>query len=92
MPTIKRREWVSAPLPPDIKPDDDVFVVKLTGEVFKHYKDYNAQMSEYRSRHWACKYTGKQGLTLEEAFQEEKKSTDLLKEVRESLNPMETTK
>lgn len=82
MPTSDRKEWVPAALPPDLKPDEDVFVVSLTGEVFRHYKDYVRTMDEYRSHQWACKFTGKKGLTFQEALLEETSSTNLLKEVR----------
>ena len=81
MPTLKRREWAPCPLPEGLKPTDEVFVVRLTGEVFRDYKTYLERMTEYRAEQWACKYTGKSGLTFKGALEAEAKSADLLKGV-----------
>lgn len=81
MPTLKRREWVPCPPPEDLKPTEEVFVVRLTGEVLRDYKSYVEKMTEYRAEQWACKYTGKSGLTFKGALEEEERSRDLLKEV-----------
>ncbi len=35
MPLFKRKEHLLSPMPADLKPDDEVFVSRLTGEVFK---------------------------------------------------------
>ena len=81
MPTIKRREWAPCPLPDDLKPDEEVFELKMTGEVFREYKVFVEKMNDYRANQWSCKFTGKSGLTFSEALLEEQRSTDLLKEV-----------
>ena len=81
MPTLKRREWVPCPPPEGLKPEEEVFLIKSTGEIVKDYKTYLEKMTEYRSSQWSCKFTGRSGLTFDEALAEEQRSTALLSEV-----------
>ena len=81
MPLLKRREWAPCPPPEGLKPDEEVYFIQSSGEIVRDYKAYLERMSEYRSKQWSCKYSGKGGLTFDEALEEENKSTDLLKEV-----------
>ena len=85
MPTFKRRDWVPCPPPEDLKPDEEVFLIRSTGEIVRDYKTYVEKLTEYRSNQWACKYSGKGGLTFDEALAEERKSTELIKEVRSAV-------
>lgn len=61
-----------------------MFVVKATGEVFRTYEAYLKQMELYNTASWSCRYTGKGGLTLEEAQEAEHKAVAALQSV--SLN------
>jgi hypothetical protein len=86
MPLLKRREWMKITSPTDMKASDEVFVVRFTGEVFRDYDSYLTAMHKYMSRQWQCKFTGKSNLTFLEALEEERKSAELLKEVKYDLN------
>ena len=81
MPTLLGRDWVPCPPPEDVKPDEEVFLIRSTGEIVRDYKTYVEKLTEYRSKQWACKCSGKGGLTFDEALAEEKKSAELIKEV-----------
>lgn len=58
-----------------------VFVVKATGEVFRTYEAYLKQIELYRQAVWSCRYSGKGGLTLEEAQEAERKAVAALQAV-----------
>lgn len=52
----------------DIDEDEQqLFVVKVTGEACRNYQDFIALTNEYASRHWACALSGRDGLTYLEA-------------------------
>eukprot|EP00803_Ostreobium_quekettii_P008329 evm.model.scf_1016.8 EVM.evm.TU.scf_1016.8 scf_1016:51464-51999(+) len=79
MPLLKRKPYApGVGLPPDLKHGEQVFVLRLTGEAFRAYGDYLAKMRLYQGRVWSCRYTGRTGLTYEEALREEAKATALL--------------
>lgn len=79
MPLLQRKLHITCPLPMGLKPEQDVFVMRCTGEVFRDYETYLKQLAAYRTRQWQCRYTGKANLTYEEALEEEAKSTEGLK-------------
>lgn len=82
MPGFRGQQYAPAQgLPAGASKDDDVFVLRVTGEVVASYGDYVAKLRQYRSREWTCAYTGKSGLTYEEAVQSEARSATLLSKV-----------
>eukprot|EP00124_Ichthyophonus_hoferi_P002398 Ihof_evm2s162 gene=Ihof_evmTU2s162 len=72
MPLRRKEEWQPRPPPKGIEPDDLVFHIPFTGEVFLEYEDYIDQLQSYTERQWVCALSGKKNLTLEEAFESEK--------------------
>ena len=63
-----------------------VFLVEATGEVFRNYSAYVAKAEAYKKSQWACKYSGKGGLTMGEAVEEERKALAALAKVRRKLH------
>ena len=49
----------SLALPEGIKPSDEVFHIRLTGEVLKDYEEYLKQAKLYRTKQWTCSETGR---------------------------------
>jgi bromodomain adjacent to zinc finger domain protein 1A len=78
MPLLKRKPHELVPAPRDIQAKESLFVVRLTGEIFRDYELYLKQVHAYRTKQWTCKYTGKSNLSYEEALAEEARSTELL--------------
>nr|GMC64629.1 DDT domain-containing protein DDB_G0282237 [Ipomoea batatas] len=72
MPLYKRKPFPLAEKPTDLKPNELVFRVRFTNEIFRDYGDYVKQINLYRQRIWMCKLTGKSNLTYEEALVSEK--------------------
>ena len=60
--------------PKERPPIKEVFVMRITGEVFESYEDYLETLRSYLARKWTCRYTGTSGLTMEEALNSEAKS------------------
>eukprot|EP00897_Mesotaenium_endlicherianum_P005892 jgi/Mesen1/5330/ME000266S04517 len=75
MPLLKRKPYVLAEPPPDLRPGEQVFCIRYTEEVFRDYERYIQKVSMYRQRLWTCKATGKAGLTFEEALLSELEAT-----------------
>ncbi|PNH06118.1 Tyrosine-protein kinase BAZ1B [Tetrabaena socialis] len=48
--------------------------------VFADYEEYLAKLSEYRSRQWTCSFSGRSGLSYEEALESEQASNSLLQQ------------
>ncbi len=64
-----------------------MFVIEYTQEVFREYQPYVTKVDAYRKAQWACKYSGKGGLTFQEALQEEQKALAALAKVPAGLPP-----
>lgn len=82
MPLHKRKPFEALPPPSGLKPEDAVFFLRATDEIFVSYDAYVKQLNRIRANVWSCAYTGKTGLTFEEAATSERESAELLKEVR----------
>eukprot|EP00850_Spirogloea_muscicola_P005371 SM000024S07833 [mRNA] locus=s24:859927:867669:+ [translate_table: standard] len=74
MPLYKRKPYPPAPPLPGARPDEELFVIRYTGEAFRSYEEYLARVALYRERAWACKHSGRSGLTFEEALASEARS------------------
>ncbi|KAJ3283566.1 hypothetical protein HK104_010327 [Borealophlyctis nickersoniae] len=77
MPLHKRRPVDIDPPPkeedfPD--PNQEVFQIRFTGEIFANYEDYFARYNLYRKRIFACAKSGKLNLTFEEALNSEREA------------------
>ncbi|CAJ2676758.1 unnamed protein product [Trifolium pratense] len=76
MPLLRRKPFPLTEPPQDLKPDEHVYQVRFTKEIFRDYQDYLNRLNLYRQRVWACKATGKTGLTYEEALVSEQRATE----------------
>jgi len=71
--TADKQQQVVAAAKRPAKALTDVFVMRITGEVFESYEDYLVAHRSYCARKWSCRYTGASNLTFEEALQSETK-------------------
>ncbi|KAI5383965.1 uncharacterized protein LOC127105514 [Lathyrus oleraceus] len=76
MPLLKKKPFALTEPPQDLKPEEHVYQVRFTKEIFRDYPDYLNRLNLYRQRVWACKVTGKTGLTYEEALVSEQRATE----------------
>jgi len=75
--------------PKDLKPNEEVFQVRFTKEIFRDYQDYLSCMNLYRRRVWTCKVSGKSNLTYEEAVVSERKATEKVQQFpKEFMGPV----
>ncbi|KAL3994071.1 ATP-utilizing chromatin assembly and remodelling N-terminal family protein [Acanthocheilonema viteae] len=79
MPSLGRKQFKPSPCPTDLKPDDKVFHLPLTNEIFTSYDDFFQRQIALSSMVWTCSVTGKTGLTFEEALDSEKNAQETLK-------------
>ncbi|KAL6219740.1 hypothetical protein ACLB2K_007499 [Fragaria x ananassa] len=76
MPLLKRKPFPLAELPDDLDPNELVYQVRYTGEIFRDYDEYLNRINLYRQRIWMCKVSGKTNLTYEEALLSEEHATE----------------
>ncbi|CAM6033742.1 unnamed protein product [Sphagnum compactum] len=89
MPLLKRRPYTVMKPPKDLKPNEEVFQVRFTKEIFRDYQDYLSCMNLYRRRVWTCKVSGKSNLTYEEAVVSERKATEKVQQFpKEFMGPV----
>ena len=68
-------------LSPELKADTEVWHYRATGETFTSYQDLLERQTLCRSRIFTSGYTGKNGLTFEEAKQEDEAAKAALAKV-----------
>lgn len=72
MPLLNRKPFSPTKPPKDLKADEEVFICRHTNEVFRDYGSFFERTILCNSLLWSCKYTGKSGLTFQEAQASEK--------------------
>ncbi|CAE6091931.1 unnamed protein product [Arabidopsis arenosa] len=72
MPLLKKKSHKLLEPPKNLEPQELVYQVRLTKEIFRDYQLYLKRMNLYRNRVWTCKSTGKTSLSYEEALDSEK--------------------
>ncbi|XP_044265783.1 bromodomain adjacent to zinc finger domain protein 1A isoform X2 [Tribolium madens] len=80
MPLLKRKPFEKAPVPEDIRDDEEVFYCGATNEIFRDYEDFSERMFLCNSMIWTCAMTGKPNLTYAEALESEENARKSLKE------------
>ncbi|KAH1251306.1 Bromodomain adjacent to zinc finger domain protein 1A [Glycine max] len=87
MPLLRRKPFSLAEPPEDLKPDEPVYQIRFTKEIFQDYQssDYLKRLNLYRQRVWMCKVTGKTGLTYEEALVSEQLATEKVQQFPKEL-------
>ncbi|VYS66291.1 unnamed protein product [Arabidopsis thaliana] len=72
MPLLKKKSHKLLEPPKNLEPQELVYQVRLTNEIFRDYQLYLKRLNLYRNRVWTCKSTGKTSLSYEEALDSEK--------------------
>ncbi|BAT73205.1 DDT domain-containing protein DDB_G0282237 [Vigna umbellata] len=85
MPLLRRKPFALAEPPEELKPDELVYQIRFTKEIFRDYPDYLKRLNQYRQRVWMCKVTGKTGLTYEEAIVSEQHATEKVQQFPKEL-------
>ncbi|EFA07691.2 hypothetical protein TcasGA2_TC030765 [Tribolium castaneum] len=80
MPLLRRKPFEKAPVPEDIRDDEEVFYCGATNEIFRDYEDFSERMFLCNSMIWTCAMTGKPNLTYAEALESEENARKSLKE------------
>ncbi|XP_075700265.1 bromodomain adjacent to zinc finger domain protein 1A isoform X2 [Rhinoderma darwinii] len=73
MPQLHRKLFVRNPPPADLDPAERLFYCRVTNEVFRDYDEFFERTILCNSLVWSCSFTGKSGLTYQEALESEKK-------------------
>ncbi|XP_023842683.1 bromodomain adjacent to zinc finger domain protein 1A isoform X3 [Salvelinus sp. IW2-2015] len=85
MPLLHRKPFVRQKPPADLKPDEEVFLCKVTHEIFRKYDDFFERTILCNSLVWSCAVTGKPGLTYLEALDCEKRGRQSLQSFPSAL-------
>ncbi|KAG6396274.1 hypothetical protein SASPL_142421 [Salvia splendens] len=74
MPLLKRKPFCLIEKPEELNPNELVFQIRFTKEIFRSYNEYLKRINLYRKSVWTCEVTGKGNLTYEEALASEEKA------------------
>ncbi|KAL5008235.1 hypothetical protein ScPMuIL_013816 [Solemya velum] len=74
MPLLRRQPFHRQKPPLDLRPDEEVFLCKLTNEIFRDYEEFFERVILCNSLVWSCSVTGRAGLTYQEAVECEEKA------------------
>ena len=79
MPLLKSQNFADqAENQPQVSNNSEVFYVPETGQIFDDYEKYVDGLVQQSKSIWTCKYSGKSGLTFQEALESEMKAEGLL--------------
>ncbi|CAL9686700.1 unnamed protein product [Knipowitschia caucasica] len=85
MPLLHRKPFVRQKPPPDLDPDEEVFLCKITHEIFRSYDEFFERTILCNSLVWSCALTGRAGLTYLEAVESERKARNNLQNFPQCL-------
>ncbi|KAL0968967.1 hypothetical protein UPYG_G00220600 [Umbra pygmaea] len=85
MPLLHRKPFIRQKLPSDLRPDEEVFLCKVTHEIFRTYDEFFERTILCNSLVWSCAVTGKPGLTYLEALESERKGRQSLQSFPSAL-------
>ncbi|KAJ7001072.1 hypothetical protein NC653_011491 [Populus alba x Populus x berolinensis] len=85
MPLLKKKPFTLLEPPKDLEPNELVYQVRFTKEMFRDYEVYLNRINLYRQRFWTCKVSGKGNLTYEEALVSEKHAAEKVPEIPKEL-------
>ncbi|XP_037550749.1 bromodomain adjacent to zinc finger domain protein 1A-like [Nematolebias whitei] len=78
MPLLHRTAFIRQRPPADLQPDEEVFLCKITHEVFRTYDEFFERTILCNSLVWSCALTGRAGLTYLEAMESERRARQSL--------------
>ncbi|KAL3630260.1 hypothetical protein CASFOL_023244 [Castilleja foliolosa] len=81
MPLYKRKPFALVEKPDDLNPEELIFQIRFTKEIFRDYNEYLKRINLYRKSVWTCKATGKGNLTYEEALVSEEKASKRIQNI-----------
>ncbi|XP_070697907.1 bromodomain adjacent to zinc finger domain protein 1A [Pempheris klunzingeri] len=85
MPLLHRKAFIRQRPPADLRPDEEVFLCKITHEVFRTYDEFFERTILCNSLVWSCALTGRAGLTYLEAVESERRARQSLQSFPPSL-------
>ena len=81
---LERRFWEPADPSLPTNPNEEMWILESTGEVFGEYSDYLKALYLTKSRVWSSVYTGVSNLTYQEALLEDERGRALARKVLSS--------
>uniref|UniRef100_A0A3B4XGX0 Bromodomain adjacent to zinc finger domain 1A n=1 Tax=Seriola lalandi dorsalis TaxID=1841481 RepID=A0A3B4XGX0_SERLL len=84
MPLLHRKAFIRQRPPADLRPDEEVFLCKITHEIFRTYEFFERTIL-CNSLVWSCALTGRAGLTYLEAVESERRAKQSLQSFPQSL-------
>ncbi|XP_040925176.1 bromodomain adjacent to zinc finger domain protein 1A isoform X2 [Betta splendens] len=85
MPLLHRKAFIRQKPPADLRPDEEVFLCKITHEVFRTYDEFFERTILCNSLVWSCALTGRAGLTYLEAVESERRAKQSLQSFPQRL-------
>uniref|UniRef100_A0A3Q4I166 Bromodomain adjacent to zinc finger domain protein 1A-like n=1 Tax=Neolamprologus brichardi TaxID=32507 RepID=A0A3Q4I166_NEOBR len=85
MPLLHRKPFIRQKPPADLRPDEEVFLCKITHEIFRTYDEFFERTILCNSLVWSCALTGRAGLTYLEAVESERRARQSLESFPQSL-------
>uniref|UniRef100_A0A3P8SXS1 Bromodomain adjacent to zinc finger domain protein 1A n=1 Tax=Amphiprion percula TaxID=161767 RepID=A0A3P8SXS1_AMPPE len=85
MPLLHRKAFIRQKPPSDLRPDEEVFLCKITHEIFRTYDEFFERTILCNSLVWSCALTGRAGLTYLEAVDSERRAKQNLQSFPQSL-------
>ncbi|XP_015248022.1 PREDICTED: bromodomain adjacent to zinc finger domain protein 1A [Cyprinodon variegatus] len=85
MPLLHRKPFVRQKPPADLRPEEEVFLCKITHEVFRTYDEFFERTILCNSLVWSCALTGRAGLTYLEAVESERRARHSLQSFPQAL-------
>ncbi|KAG8184175.1 hypothetical protein JTE90_010214 [Oedothorax gibbosus] len=79
MPMKDRKPFKRTKPPKDLKPDEELFYLKATHEIFRNYDEFFERVILCNSLVWSCSLTGKSSLTFQEALASEQQAREQLR-------------
>lgn len=85
MPLLRKQPFHKVKPLSNLDPEDEVFLCKITNEIFKDYEEFFERIILCNSLVWSCAITGRSGMTYQEAEDCEEKARRQLATFPESL-------
>ncbi|XP_051942047.1 bromodomain adjacent to zinc finger domain protein 1A isoform X2 [Hippocampus zosterae] len=85
MPLLHRKVFVRQEPPVDLRPDEEVFLCRITNEIFRSYDEFFERTILCNSLVWSCSLTGRAGLTYLEAVESERRAKQSLRNFPSAL-------
>ncbi|XP_077587138.1 bromodomain adjacent to zinc finger domain protein 1A [Stigmatopora nigra] len=85
MPLLHRKAFVRQEPPDDLRPDEEVFLCRITHEIFRTYDEFFERTILCNSLVWSCVLTGRAGLTYLEAAESERRARQNLRDFPAAL-------